>query len=48
MEQLFPIICGVIAAITVVVILYLLRWSMKYDIIFRIWPPMIKLERHEP
>ena len=24
------------------------RWSLTHDIIFRIWPPMIKVEKNEP
>lgn len=24
------------------------RMAMKYDVIIRIWPPLIKLERNEP
>lgn len=45
-DKLFPILCGIVAAIPVALVPLLIKLAVKYPYItFRIWPPMIKLEK---
>ena len=45
-DKLLPILCGVVAAIPVALVPLLIKLVKKYPYItFRIWPPMIKLEK---
>ena len=47
MDDFLPIICGLVAAVTVALVPFLLKWSIDKDLVIRLWPPMIKIERRE-